>query len=69
MPITTLSPKYQLVVPREVRDSMPFRPGQKFEVMFVEGVLEFIAIRPPLELRGIAKGTGAILVREEEERY
>ena len=69
MPTTTLSPKFQLVVPREVRMKMPYRPGHKFEVMFVEDILEFVPVRAPLALRGIARKVRTPFNRADEDRY
>ena len=56
MQIVTLSPKYQVVIPRSVRKSLHLRPGQKMQVIEYEGRIELIPDRDITELRGFLKG-------------
>ena len=56
MQAVTLSPKYQAVIPRAVRESLRLRPGQKMQVVEYDGRIEFIPERDIAELRGIPQG-------------
>jgi AbrB family looped-hinge helix DNA binding protein len=56
MQIVTVSPKYQVVIPKAVRESLRLRPGQKMQVIEYDGRIEFIPERDINELRGFLKG-------------
>ena len=58
MSLVTLSPKFQIVIPKEIRKSLGLRPGQKAEVFasLAEGRIEIVPQRPMRELRGFLKG-------------
>ena len=64
----TLSSKYQLVIPREVRDRLDLQPGAKLTVIEKGGVLYLIPERPLAELRGVARGTRRKGLREKKDR-
>lgn len=66
--IVTVSPKYQIVIPRSVRKSLGIRPGQKLLVMEYEGHIELIPDRDIMELRGFFKGINTEFERDEEDR-
>ncbi|MGH9861457.1 MAG: AbrB/MazE/SpoVT family DNA-binding domain-containing protein [Candidatus Acidiferrales bacterium] len=52
----TVSPKYQIVIPREIRERLKLKPGQKLVVWEYQGRIRLEPPRPISELRGIAKG-------------
>ena len=58
MSIVTVSPKFQIVIPKDIRKSLGLRPGQKAEVFasVTEGRIEIVPRRPMRELRGFLKG-------------
>jgi AbrB family looped-hinge helix DNA binding protein len=56
MTTVTISPKYQVVIPKIVRDLMQLRPGQKMRVMVHKGRIELIPERELKELRGLLEG-------------
>ena len=60
----TLSPKYQVVIPKTVRKALHLRPGQKMQVVEHEGRIEFIPERDLKELRGFLKGINTEFKRE-----
>ena len=64
----TLSTKYQLVIPREVRERLDLKPGAKLTVIEKGGVLYLIPERPLAELRGVARGTRRKGLREKKDR-
>jgi AbrB family looped-hinge helix DNA binding protein len=68
MKSVTLSSKYQLVIPREVRDRLDLQPGAKLTVIEKGGVLYLIPERPLAELRGVARGTRRKGLREKKDR-
>ena len=66
MQTVTVSPKFQVVIPREVRESLHLRPGQKMQVIEYEGRIEFIPDRDISELRGFLKGINTDFDREND---
>ncbi|MFZ5773664.1 MAG: AbrB/MazE/SpoVT family DNA-binding domain-containing protein [Thermodesulfobacteriota bacterium] len=66
MQTVTVSPKFQVVIPRNVRDSLHLRPGQKMQVVVYEGRIELIPDRDISELRGFLKGINTEFVREKD---
>ena len=63
MQTVTVSPKFQVVIPRPVRDSMQLRAGQKMQVIEYDGRIEMIPERDISELRGFLKGIDTDLKR------
>ena len=66
MPTVTVSPKYQVVIPKEIRDTLRLRPGQKMRVIEYDGRIELIPDRDISELRGFLKGINTNIEREED---
>lgn len=66
MQAVTVSPKYQVVIPRNVRDSLHLRPGQKLQVVEYDGRIELVPDRPVKELRGFLKGINTNFQREAD---
>lgn len=56
MSVVTISPKFQVVIPREVRDRLSLKAGQKLEVIAYDDRVELILVRPARELRGFLRG-------------
>jgi AbrB family looped-hinge helix DNA binding protein len=52
----TVSSKFQVVIPREVRESMDIQPGTRVQVLQYENRIELIPLREPKSLRGFIKG-------------
>jgi AbrB family looped-hinge helix DNA binding protein len=52
----TVSSKFQVVIPREVRESMDIQPGTKVQVLQYENRIELIPLREPKSLRGFIRG-------------
>ncbi len=69
MRTVTLSTKYQLVIPRDVRQRLDLEPGTKLTVIEKGGILYLIPERPIEEMRGIARGTGVKELREKKDRH
>jgi AbrB family looped-hinge helix DNA binding protein len=56
MSAVTVSPKYQVVIPKEIRESLKITPGQRMQVIAYEGRIELVAIKPLKRMRGFLKG-------------
>ncbi len=65
--LTTISSKYQIVIPRQIREQFNLKPGQK--VMFIpyRNTIRLVIVPPIEEARGIFKGINADNIREEED--
>lgn len=61
-----ISSKYQVVIPKEVREKMAIQAGQKLQLICYKDRIEFIPIRPVRELRGFAKGIQTSVPREKD---
>jgi len=66
MEITTISPKFQIVIPKRVRQNLDVRAGQKVQVIQYDGRIELIPIRPIEEMRGFLKGIDTTIEREPD---
>ncbi len=66
MSIVTVSPKFQVVIPREVRESLQISPGQKVQVFEYEGRVEFVPVQPARQLRGFLRGVDSRVPREKD---
>jgi len=66
MQTVILSPKYQIVIPKAVREALHLRPGQKMQVIEYAGRVELIPERDIKELRGFVKGINTKFKREED---
>jgi AbrB family looped-hinge helix DNA binding protein len=66
MQSVTVSPKYQVVIPKTVRDALNLRPGQKMQVIEYAGRVELIPERDIKELRGFLKGINTEFKREKD---
>lgn len=69
MGVVTLSSKYQIVIPQDVRERMDLKPGQKVVVIEKDGVVHLIPQRPVKEMRGFVKGVSTHKLRNEEDRF
>lgn len=69
MGVVTLSSKYQIVIPQDVREKMELKPGQKIVVIEKDGVVHLIPQRPIKEMRGFVKGVNTDELRKEEDRF
>jgi len=66
METVTVSPKYQVVIPKAIREALHLQPGQKMQVVEYEGRIELIPERDIKELRGFLKGINTEFKREED---
>ena len=65
---TVVSSKYQIVIPKEVRQKLDLEKGQILQVVARNGVITLVPDRPLAELRGFVKGIDDTGLRDEEDR-
>ena len=68
MDTVTISPKFQVVIPRRIRERMGLKPGEKLQVISFDDRIELVPIRPMSEMRGFLKGLDPSFERETEDR-
>ena len=68
MDTVTLSTKFQVVIPRRVRERMRLRPGEKLQVISFDDRIELIPVRPMSKMRGFLKGFDGSFKRQKEDR-
>ena len=66
MHMVTVSPKYQVVIPKNIRTSLKLHPGQKMKVIEYDGRIELIPDRDIAELKGFLKGINTDFTREDD---
>lgn len=64
METVTVSPKFQVVIPKEIRESLKLAPGQKIQALLYENRIELIPVRPIKKMRGFLKGIDTSIDRE-----
>jgi AbrB family looped-hinge helix DNA binding protein len=62
----TISPKYQVVIPRDVRERLGLSPGQKVQVVVLDDRIELIPVRPIRKMRGFLKGIDTRVDRDAD---
>ena len=66
MTSVTVSPKFQIVIPKEIRESMGIVSGQKVQITSYQGRIEVIPLKPMEEMRGFLQGIDTTVLREED---
>lgn len=68
MDTATISPKFQVVIPKAVRDQLRLVPGQVVQVIGYGDRIEFLPLRSARELRGILRGLDLSFERDHQDR-
>ena len=68
MDTVTISSKYQMVIPRAIREKWNVKPGQKVRLIIIGKCLEVVPVRDIKEARGFLKGMSSDIEREEDDR-
>ncbi len=66
MQTVKLSPKFQVVIPKDVRELLKLRPGQKMRVLEYDGRIEFIPDPEIADLKGFVKDINTDVDREKD---
>jgi AbrB family looped-hinge helix DNA binding protein len=66
MTTVKVSPKFQVVIPLEIRKRMRIRPGRKLQVFQFENRIEMIPVETIENLRGSLRGIDTTVEREED---
>lgn len=68
MHTATLSSKYQLSIPKAVRDNLSLKAGQKFTIIAKGKIIELVPVPTLSSMRGILKGKSADGYRDRQDR-
>jgi AbrB family looped-hinge helix DNA binding protein len=66
MNTVTISSKYQLVIPKAIRELLGLRPGQKVQAIAYHDRIELIPVRPVGGMRGFVRGIDTTVEREDD---
>ncbi len=66
METVTVSPKYQVVIPKSIRERLGLRPGQKVQAIVYENRIELVVVRPVRKAKGFLKGIDTDVPREKD---
>lgn len=66
MSTVRISPKFQVVIPKTVREELHLKAGQKVEILWYENRIELIPIHPLKKMRGFLKGMDTTLLRDPD---
>lgn len=62
----TISPKFQVVIPRAVREQLGLEPGQKVQALAYNNRVELIPVQPLRRMRGFLKGIDTTVARDRD---
>lgn len=66
MTSVTVSPKFQVVIPKEIRDALGIVSGQKIQMLTHQNRIELIPLRPMREMKGFLKGIDTNVQRDKD---
>ncbi len=66
MHTVTVSPKFQIVIPKEIREQMKLKPGQKLHLIQIADKIEFVLPKNVKDTKGMLSGMNTSLEREED---
>ncbi len=69
MTTATLSSKFQLAIPKDVREQLSLQAGQKFTILTKGKVITLVPIRSLASVRGSLKGANTKDYRDHQSRY
>ena len=68
MSAVTVSPKYQVVIPKTVREKTGILPGEKLQILCFDDRIELVRTHVMRTMRGFLAGKDSTFVRDEEDR-
>ena len=66
MSAVTISPKYQVVIPKEIRERLGLEPGQRVEAIAYDDRIVLVPVRPVKSLRGALRGISTRIERDKD---
>ena len=66
MMTVTISPKFQVVIPKGIRERLKLRSGQKIQAIVYDDRIELVPVRPARAMRGFLKGLDTTVVRGDD---
>lgn len=66
MSVVLVSPKYQVVIPKVVREALNLQPGQRMQVIQYQNRIELVPLRPIQSARGFLRGIDTTVEREDD---
>ena len=66
MSVVLVSPKYQVVIPKLVREALNLQPGQRMQVIQYQNRIELVPLRPIQSARGFLRGIDTNVEREND---
>lgn len=64
MEAVKISPKYQVVIPKKIRESLQLKPGQQMQIIEYGNRVELIPTKSVKSMRGFLKGINTEFTRE-----
>jgi AbrB family looped-hinge helix DNA binding protein len=66
MTTLTISPKYQVVIPKQIREKLDLRPGQRVQAIEYDDRIELVPVRAMESMRGFLAGIDTTVDRDED---
>ncbi|MDH3206696.1 MAG: AbrB/MazE/SpoVT family DNA-binding domain-containing protein [Gemmatimonadota bacterium] len=66
MTVVTISSRYQIVIPKDVRERLDLKPGQQVDAVPFRGRVELIPVEPVESMRGTLRGIDTTVPREDD---
>jgi AbrB family looped-hinge helix DNA binding protein len=66
MTTLTISPKYQVVIPKQIREKLDLHPGQRVQAIQYGDRVELVPVRPMGSMRGFLAGIDTTVARDED---
>ncbi len=66
MTVVKVSPKFQVVIPRQIREALGLRAGQQVQALQYGERVEFIPVRSIKSMRGFLKGIDTSVPRDRD---
>ncbi len=66
MATVTISPKFQVVIPKEIREKLHLSPGQKIQTIIYDNRIELIPVQSAKKLKGFLNGIDTHIERDND---
>jgi AbrB family looped-hinge helix DNA binding protein len=62
----TISPKFQVVIPKSIREGLDLHPGQKIQAIQYGDRVELVPVKPARQMKGFLRGIDTNVPREDD---